>query len=256
MNVLRFFSTAQGTQAWMLAINTSFFTQNHVKQVVVEKEEWERNNAVFFMTSRRARSFLKKSPLSFFTVKIPGSRDRKDVWRSQSFCYSVSLKTTWPPTLLLMLGPSVWSPRTSCALRVWHQMLFSNETTSRPDVHWSATGRHRSVHFHRAVPHGNLVKIYRGVHKLCFQISKTTPDAIYWNTCLLIFIVYRCCDNSGFDDCIDLLFPASSVELATSFKCPLRGTSVNVKACLHPCKNVAHLCFAAASCQIINLSDR
>lgn len=39
MNVLRFFSTAQGTQARMLAINTSFFTQNHVKQVVVEKEE-------------------------------------------------------------------------------------------------------------------------------------------------------------------------------------------------------------------------
>ena len=40
MNVLRFFffSTAQGTQAQMLAINTSFFTQNHVKQVVAEKE--------------------------------------------------------------------------------------------------------------------------------------------------------------------------------------------------------------------------
>lgn len=33
-----FFSTAQGTQARMLAINTSFFTQNHVKQVVAEKE--------------------------------------------------------------------------------------------------------------------------------------------------------------------------------------------------------------------------
>lgn len=49
--------------------------------------------------------------------------------------------------------------------------------------------------------------------------------------------------------------PWRSVELATGFKCPLRGAAVNFQARLHPGKNVAHLGFAAARCQIVYLPD-
>lgn len=41
--------------------------------------------------------------------------------------------------------------------------------------------------------------------------------------------------------------------MAASFECPLRGAAVNVQVRLHPCKHVAHLSFAAAGCQIVNL---
>lgn len=59
-----FFSTAQGTQAPMLAINTSFFYTNHIKRVVAGKEEWERNYVVYFYDVLKNSFLLKKSTLA------------------------------------------------------------------------------------------------------------------------------------------------------------------------------------------------
>lgn len=48
----------------------------------------------------------------------------------------------------------------------------------------------------------------------------------------------------------------ASVELATGLECPLGGAAVNVEAGLHPRKHVAHLRFAAARGQVVNLPHR
>lgn len=74
MNVLRFFfSTAQGTQARMLAINTSFFyTKSRQAGGGRERIVREKQRRLFHDLLKSA-FLLKKSTLSFFTVKIPGS---------------------------------------------------------------------------------------------------------------------------------------------------------------------------------------
>lgn len=65
--------------------------------------------------------------------------------------------------------------------------------------------------------------------------------------------------NRGFNTRIShwlFTFPCSSVQLTTSLKCPLGGSSVNINAALQPRKHVAYLRFAAASCQVVYLSNR
>lgn len=47
----------------------------------------------------------------------------------------------------------------------------------------------------------------------------------------------------------------ASVELTACLECPLGGAAVNVETRLHPRENVAHLRFAAARGQVVNLPD-
>lgn len=79
MNVLRFFSTAQGTQAQMLAINMSFFTQKSHQAGGGRERRVTEKQCCLFHNLLKSTVLLKKSTLSVFTVKIPGSRERKHV---------------------------------------------------------------------------------------------------------------------------------------------------------------------------------
>lgn len=90
---------------------------------------------------------LKKSTLSFFTVKIPGSRDRKDVWRSQSFCWIAwhLAKNYMTSCCTFDAGLTFWSPRASPAL--WSDIgCFFPQPQVGLMAHSSTTGC-QSVHF-------------------------------------------------------------------------------------------------------------
>lgn len=193
------FSTAQGTQAPMLAINISFFTHKS-RQAGGGRERRVREKQCRLRHNLLKSTFLwKKSTLSLFTVKIPGSRDRKEVWRSQSCCWIV-----WHPftidhmTAPLMLARCVSVREHSCAL--WTESVGLTCDRATQDANVSASGELSLAR--------TWLKIYRGVHKWCLQISITYPDAVYWNALAPRSFRLVAATTVALDNCTVLLFPA------------------------------------------------
>lgn len=164
-----------------------------------------------------------------FTVKIPGSRDRKDIWRSRLLCW-----TAWHrisknyATSHCAFGPS---------------LAGSNHRSQPPiDPTWiQAPPRGRNVPVSALRPTRESGGGGGIIHKLRFQISKTISR-------LFILICLRCLPTAvafAKRKITKLLVPLS-VQLTAGLKSPLGGAAINVKARLHPGKNVAHLSFAAA----------
>ncbi len=175
MNVLRyFFNSPRHSGSNVGNKYVILYTKSHQagggrERIVREREkQWRLIHILLEKTV-----LLKKSTLSFFTVKIPGSRDRKDVWRSQSifvelwdFCW---LKTTWPSSVLLTLAAH-FGLREHPLLSGAASAACSNETTRRPGVHLSTTGC-QSVHFSDPSLKWESGKNLSSVHKWRFQIG-------------------------------------------------------------------------------------
>lgn len=150
-------------------------------------------------------------------------------------------KTTRPPTV----RRSFWSLRTFCNFCSGLICFFKQKQHVYLICISAAQDAIKSPS-----PGSCPTREWLSVHNWCFPVSMTNPDAVNSNHLLSFWLT----DAVALTDSLILPSFCVSVELATSFKCPLRGTSINIKARLHPCKNVAHLRFAAASGQIINLS--
>lgn len=86
MDVLRYFSTAQGTQAQTLAINIHHSSDKSRQAGVVRERRVTEKQCCLVRNLLKSAVLSKKqkSTWPFFTVKIAGSRDRKKTYEGLS----------------------------------------------------------------------------------------------------------------------------------------------------------------------------
>jgi len=196
--------------------------------------------------------FLEKSTSSFFTVRNLAVETEETFWK-KSVVLLKSRDIRWLKTTQLPAGSTSPSQRS---------VLCSPERQrprpqSRPD---GAFKRHRMPRCPVCSEHECSVKrIYQvstnDVFKYLSQIQMLLKRSwfLFFFLSFLKWLYQGCDDGVALTKASTSSSTRSSVELATSFKCPLRGPSVNVEARLHPRENVAHLRFAAARRQIVYL---
>lgn len=219
MDVLRYFSTAQGTQAQTLAINIHHSSdKNHVKQVVVrERRVTEKQCCLVRNLSKNTiLSKNKEVHLAFFHSENPWqSRQKKDIWRTQSFCWLVwhlFSKNYMTSYCIFDAGLSFWSLRATSAH--WNGITYSSRIRIQAPQGAGAPPFYFSV-AHPMWESGKIsIKLPTSdVFKYLWQprcYSLTQSPQIGWP----FEWVYRGRDNTGFSKNHGDSLPCSSVQLS------------------------------------------